>query len=257
MRLFRITLLILLSLSSINAQAAIITGSIEFAHRIRLSLPVSGTVQTVNARSGQAINKGELLLNLDPILFKSSVIQATSQLIIHDADHKESKRDLDHAMELFDRGVLSSVELQKATLNEARAQARKAISEAKLQRAQYLFDNSAIISPFDGWVLDIKVRVGEIINNTLSTQVMLVIAQGDWYSAIFTLNRSTIKNLKLASTIKVNVAGKRYSGTITATDLEPDDVRTGPKARYKIHITFNSRGDLLRSGETASINLAD
>lgn len=235
--------------------AATINGAIDFAHRVDISLPVSGRVEVLNVKQGQAIRKGEVLLRLEQLPFESAVVKASSQLEIRHANYQDAKRNLDHASELFERGVLSTVELEKATLNERRAEANRKFAQAHHNQEKYFLDNSIIVAPYDGWVLKSNVKVGVSVNNSLSVQPMLSLAEASWYDAVFTLGLTSIKLLKVAKIIKVKVAGKRFSGKISSAGLEPVNAASGSKARYTIRITFNSNGRLLHVGETASINL--
>jgi len=248
--------LITISVGMTNTiHAATLNGFVDFTHRVDISLPVSGTVDILSVKSGQSIRKGEMLLRLNQRPFESAVIKATSLVTIRNADYQDAKRAFDHATELYDRGVLSTVELEKASLNEQRAAASKSSAVAHLDQEKYFLDNSVILAPYDGWVLKANLRLGESVNNTLSTQPMLSLAEANWYDAIFTLGLTSIKILKSKKTIKIKVAGKRFTGTISSASLEPSNSASGSKARYKIHIKFNSNGRLLHVGESASINL--
>jgi len=238
-----------------NSQAATINGSIDFANRVDISLPVSGTVDILRVKPGQSIRKGELLLRLNQRPFETSVIKAASRVTIRNADYQDAKREFDQATELFDRGVLSTVELEKASLNEQRAAANSNSAIAHLNQEKYFLDNSIILAPYDGWVLQSHIRVGVSVNNALTTQPMLSLAEANWYDAIFTLGLASIKILKSEKTIKIKVAGRHFTGNISSVSLEPINAANGSKARYKIHIKFSSSGRLLHVGETASINL--
>ena len=249
---FFYTLLLLLSANSL---ADTVNGRIEFANRIDLSLPVSGIIEKIGAKSGATIVKGQELLALEKTPFEAAQTQAQSRLHVATADDTEAKRDLEHAKELYDRSVLSNVDLETATLNAARTEARKRDAEAQLDSAQYFLKNSSIIAPFDGWLLAVNVKVGESVNNTLSIQTLISVAEVNLYDARFALPLKTIRRLKMGNPVKIRVAGKNYSGEIVSNNLEPSNTTTGQKSLYQVQIRFNSQGRLLRAGEAASLTL--
>ena len=62
------------------AQAAEYPALLDWSGRVTLTLPVSGVLESVAARAGQSIRKGELLASLNPALFKAGVAEARADV---------------------------------------------------------------------------------------------------------------------------------------------------------------------------------
>ena len=99
------------------AFAAPYDANVHFAHRIILSVPVSGEINQVNVKAGQAVNAGDILIALDKTPFEVAVIQAQAAVTTHATEQREAERDFEQLQELYDRGVLSTVELENSELN--------------------------------------------------------------------------------------------------------------------------------------------
>ena len=122
-KLNRVLLLLVLNSLSIPVFAAAYDANIHFAHRITLSVPVTGEIQQVNIKAGQAIRTGDVLIALDKTPFEAAVVQAQSAVTTHATEKRETGRDFEQLKELYERGVLSKVELENGELSFERAKA--------------------------------------------------------------------------------------------------------------------------------------
>lgn len=109
-----ITVLLLASLSGATVSAAGYDASVVFGRRVELGLPVSGMVKTVNVMTGQSVAAGQTLMALDDILFVALVAEAEAGLVRSRADQTVAARDYQQAHQLYERALLSNVELENA-----------------------------------------------------------------------------------------------------------------------------------------------
>lgn len=247
-------LLFLLLIFSISAYAAPYDAKIQFTQRIVLSVPVSGEIAQVNINRGDQFKSGDVLLALNKVPFEASVQKAQAQVNSTQALLREADRDHQHLLELYDRGVLSKVELENAELKLKRATADFNAAQAKLTQANYDLQHSMITAPFDGLVLDVKVRPYESVNNLTSVMPLMTIAQLDKYTATALVPLSVANKLKLNSKASVSVSNKNYTGSVSGIAYEPVDSSKKDKL-YEVRVDFDSKGKLLRAGQSASVSL--
>ena len=181
--------------------------TVQWARRVELGLGASGVIKTVAVEAGARAAKGQVLVALDDTPFKATFEQAR-------ADRDEAARDYQQAKQLYERTVLSAVELENAKHKSVRAQAR-------FTHAQYALAQSRIEAPFDAWVLEVRAQPGQQVVNKLESRPLVVLAAAGEYLARLRVPSATIDRLKLGQAVNVSVGGKRYAGRIHALTIEP------------------------------------
>lgn len=247
----RITVLLLVSLYGATVSAAGYDATVIFGRRVELGLPVSGIVKTVNVMTGQSVTAGQTLMALDDTPFVALVAQAEAGLVRGSADQTVAARDYQQARQLYERTLLSNVELENAKLNAERADAALSQAQARLTQARYELEHSRITAPFDGWVLDARTRAGESITNTLENRPVLVLAEQGEYVARLQVPLS--QTLLMGQQAKVIVAGRQFEGRIATTGLEPVHRAGSGSPQYEIGVAFKTGKLLLRAGQPARV----
>jgi RND family efflux transporter MFP subunit len=253
-------LLLLLSSSlSHHAFAADYDAKIEFAPHNRLGLPLSGVVTKVNVVPGQLVNKGSVLLELDPLPFEAARSHAQALVTIHQAELKESMRDLNHQEELYDRTVLATVELENAQLRVKKDKAHLQDAETRLAEAEYELGYTRLIAPFDALILDVEVNPGQAINNSLQGITLVTIVEQGIYQAVFDVPARDMDKLVVGSAVMVNLNGNNHGATISGIRYEPSPAGTGTSAsssqHYTVKASFNMPGNVIAIGQDASVHV--
>lgn len=233
--------------------AASLDAKVEWAERVSLSVPVSGIVSQVTVETGQNIKPGQILLRLDQDPFKTALQEAKAKKSQAASNRYEARRDLKQTKELYERGLISNVELENAQLKSDRSNAAWDVARATVSTAKYKLAHSQIVAPFDGWVLQRKVEIGQSIISTLQAQILLVVAASNSYIARTRVPGNEMTKLKRGTDVKVKVGSKIYKGKVWQLGLEPVRPRTGRTAFYELGVKFNSEGRLLRAGQNAEI----
>jgi RND family efflux transporter MFP subunit len=225
---------------------------IEWGRRIELGIPVSGVVGTINAEPGAQVSKGALLLQLEQTPFAAAVQQARAAVTRAENDHHVAKRDLAQAQELYDRGLLSNNELEDAKLKLGSAKATLDAARATLTTAQYALARSTIRAPFDGWILDRRVEVGQSIVSTDQAPVALVVAAANEYVARALVDSDHVEKLKPGMPARIMAGGRQFDGVVRAVGLEPVAGADGTP-RYAVSVAFDSKGARLFAGQKGEI----
>jgi len=235
--------------------AAGFDATVSFARKVELGIPLSGIVKSVAVEAGQQVKRGQVLLAMDDTPFRAGVEQAEAEVSRRTADRDEAARDLKQAQELYQRTVLSTVEIENARFKAARAEAAFKAARARLTQARFALAQSAIAAPFDGWVLDVRVQAGQSVVSNLEARALIVLAAEGEYLARSLVPGASLDALKLGQAVTVSVKGKSYPGLIHALKLEPAVGKGGSDALYEISVAFRTTESLLRSGLPARIEL--
>lgn len=229
--------------------------SIGFARKVTLGFPVSGNVDHVGITAGEAVKTGKLLASLDDLPYRAAVLEAESVLALAATEKTETERDYRLATELYDRTVLSSVELENAKLKAVRGGANYSRAEARLSRAQYELANTKVIAPFDAWTLEVQVREGQSVISKLGAHPAVTLAEQGRYIAYTEVPGSVSDSLRIGQSAGVVVANTLYEGRIRLIAVEPSNGKTGESALYKVGVEFHSTEARLRAGQTAKVKL--
>lgn len=211
------------------ACGAELNGVLDWSQRTPLSLPVSGIVDSIPVQAGQKVKKGELLLSLEPTLFKAQVAEARAELDRLTEDEADAARDLERVKELYARTVSSTTELDAAKLRHARARAGLAAAQARVERARRLLAESELRAPFDAVVLERHAEPGMAIAAQCQPPVLLTLARADEMLAVASLPVAQALGLRLGEGTRVSLGDKAQAGVIRALRFPP-----GQTARVEV-----------------------
>lgn len=225
--------------------------TVSFSPVLNLGLPVSGLVEKINVKTGQRVSKGDDLLSLDPAPFKTAQRRAQAKLTVQETLLKQSERDLQQQRELFDRTVLSMVELEDAELREKRDQANLEDTKGQLLTANYKLAHSKIEAPFDAVIMSVNVNEGQYVSNALQGVVLISIARLGRYQTHFNVSLSNLENIKFNLPVTIKLADKTYTGTVSYIDYASVDVSEGKSIR--VAAEFASSEAVLLHGKKARV----
>jgi multidrug efflux system membrane fusion protein len=235
-----------LLLAALPVRAADLPAQLDWYQRVELSTPVSGVVESVNVQPGQTARKGDLLLRLNPTLFKASLAEAQADSTRVGEEQADANKELSRANELYARTVSSTTELDASKLRQARATAQVAAARARVDKARRLLDESEIRAPFDALILDRQAEPGMAVASQNQPPVLLTVARADLIIARASLTADKAAGLKPGGHMDVSAGGKTLSGKIVA-------VRAKADAHYQLDVAI-PRGNLI-AGMTASVRL--
>ncbi len=161
-------------------------GTVTAYNTVTIKTRVDGQLLQVNVREGQAVRKGQLLLQIDPRPYEAALAQAEGQLTKDQANSRNAEAEAARYTALYQAGVVSK-ESQQAQLSTA-GQATGSIQadQAAIQAARVNLAYTKVTSPIDGIVGLRQVDPGNIVHAS-DTTGLLVITQIHPISVIFTL----------------------------------------------------------------------
>lgn len=152
-------------------------GTVKARKRANLSPEIGGRVVYLDAREGERVKKGQLLLKLDDSELKASLGLAERAFEAGTATMKEAcvasdltKKELERNQSLHRDGIVSDAildrvfnqyEVAKARCDAARAEASRARANVDVARATLL--KTELRAPFDGVVVQVTTEIGEFV----------------------------------------------------------------------------------------------
>lgn len=232
--------------------AADMQATLQWSQRVELSTPVSGIVQSVNVEVGDTVKQGQVLLSLDSTAYRARVEENQSEITRLNAEAEEARRDLDRVLELHERTVVATTELDQAELRMVRSQSALAEANARLRQNQKALDDASLRAPFDAVVILRQAEPGLTVAAGLQPQMLLTLARSGEMIARMYLSSSQIYKLKSGQTVTVTAAGRNHTGKIKMLGLEP--IKIKEESVYPVDVIFPSK-ESLRAGAPALVKL--
>lgn len=127
---------------------------------------VEGWITKINVHSGQHVQQGALLTEIDPRVQQASVSSQEASRNAQAATLANAQAQLQREQKLFDAGIISKqdIDTYKTAYQNALAQQEALDAQVRQQQAQLHYYN--VTAPTDGIVGDIPVHVGDRVTNT-------------------------------------------------------------------------------------------
>jgi HlyD family secretion protein len=232
------------------------TGTIQPVLSVQVGSYVSGPVLNVCVDFNDNVKKGQLLAEIDPLVYmaqcrqgKATLAHSTADLEQFKAKLNQTERDFKRAEKLheikdipgldhFIKGIadsdfdLAKANFEMATANVEVAKASVEQNRAALDAAETNLTYTSIRSPVDGLVIDRKVDAGQTLASQFQTPVMFVVAP-DLEKKIHILASVDEADIGLVRKAELNKQPVQF--TVDAYPDEPFEgkitqVRLGPKA---------------------------
>lgn len=141
-------------------------------HSANINPQVEGQVTRILVKSGDRVQAGDALLQIDPLKQEAMVNGQDAARAAQEANVRYARISLERAQKLFDAGVISKQDFDNAqTSYDAAVSQLKSLQEQVRQQTVEL-RYYRVSAPMDGIVGDIPVRVGDRVTvSTLLTTV--------------------------------------------------------------------------------------
>lgn len=153
------------------------TGEIQPVNTINVGSQVSGTIENIYVDYNSYVNKGDILLTIEPSVLQSTADEALASLESAKSELKYNQSEYKRNKTLYDDGFISRAEMEKSeTLYE---QAKQAVNRAQYsyERAVTNLGYATITSPVDGTVISRKVDKGQTVAASFQTPDLFEIAE--------------------------------------------------------------------------------
>lgn len=263
------------------------TGKIQPEIEVKLSSEVSGEIIDLPIVEGQMVEKGDLLVRINPDIYQSSLQRSRAGLqnvkanyAQSEASLKEAKSNYERNKTLFEKGIISKAEWDQIVAAYERSEAMKNASYYSMQSAAATVteatDNLArttIYAPMRGTISKLDVELGERVVGTqqmAGTEIMRV-ADLSKMEVEVEVNENDIVKVSIGDSTKVEVDAylkREFKGVVTEISnsaiegLSADQVTN---FKVKVRILESSYQDLLegkkenyspfRPGMTATVDI--
>lgn len=263
------------------------TGKIQPEIEVKISSQVSGEIIDLPIKEGQVVKKGDLLVRINPDLYTSGLNRSISNysgtksgLNQADASFKEAQASYQRNKTLYEKGIISKSEWERAIASFEVAKANKQTAyfnvqsaSASVKEARDNLGRTTIYSPNDGTISKLSVELGERILGTqqMAGTELLRVANLNNMEVEVDVNENDIVKINIGDETKIQVDAylkKEFKGVVTSISNSASTATTADQVtnfKVKVRILKESYQDLIegkpatyspfRPGMTATVDI--
>lgn len=209
-------------------------GSVEAENQTVLKAEVEGQVSAIIADEGAVVQRGDLVLQLDPTPLRLVYEEAQAALVRAQATLENDERLLARYATLLEAGAIDqqSYEDVESRVKSERAQVVEA--RARANAAQWDLGKTSIRAPFSGRVADRLVELGTYVSDG---DDLFQLVDLEPVRVAFAIPETEFGLLELGDSVSFQVRtspGRTYSGAVmyVSPNLDPETRTQAAKAEY-------------------------
>lgn len=220
-------------------------GTIKPRNLVAVGAQASGRITAIAVELGQAVEKGDLIAEIDSVNQRNALRAAQSDLAVARAQRVERESTLDLAERTLDRleklqrsnlslqaeydTAVSDVAVAKAQIQALDAQIAQA--EVAIETAQANLGYTRITAPSDGTVLAITAQQGQTVNAAQSAPTIVVLGDLTQVEVFAEISEADIGQVEPGQKVWFTTLGapdRRYDAVLEAVAPAPESIVNDP-----------------------------
>ena len=220
---------------------------------------VQGQIVNIYYREGQAVHRGDPLIDIDPRPYQAAVTQMEGQLAKDQAVLAEAQIDLDRYQTAYSRNAIAKQQLDDQTQTVAQDKGTVQNDQGQLDNARVNLTYCHITSPIDGRVGLRLVDLGNIVQAN-STTALVVVTQLQPITVIFSVDQAHLAQIQQqihqGHTLNVDAFDRAQETKIASGQLLTLDNQIDPTTdTVKLRASFKNADDSLFPNEFVNARL--
>lgn len=232
-------------------------GTLNPVVEVNVGSQVSGTVEKLHADYNSRVRRGQLLLELDPTLFKAQLAQSEAALHNAQAALRLAQLNETRVQAMRQKGYVAKSDLDQAVATREAAAAQVELASAQVQRDRTNLAYTVIRSPVDGVVINREVDVGQTVAASFQTPTLFIIGQNLRNMQIdTTIDEADVGGIAIGQQVNFTVDAypeRKFAGKVVQVRLSPTIVQN--VVTYDVVVGVDNADLALLPGMTAYVNV--
>ncbi|MDB6118173.1 MAG: rane protein [Verrucomicrobiaceae bacterium] len=204
------------------------TGRIDALETVEVRPRVSGSLESVNFKSGQIVKKGDLLFTLDARPFQAVLDRAEAEVLRASTKLELSKMEADRAEKLIASHAISSEEADTKRMTFREANSALASAKATVKAAALDVEFCTLRSPIEGRVSRAMVTAGNYVSGVAGfTTLLTTVVTADSVYVYADVDEATFNKYQRLST---SGKGTHLTDKTTVAEMRLDGEEGYPHA---------------------------
>ena len=235
-------------------------GIVEPVTTVDVKSKASGEILSLPVDTGDHVEAGALLANIDPRVLDNSLQQAQANLEVAKARLGNSSSQLERIDQLYRKDSLSKSDWEQAALDYAQANSDVVRSEIQVENATIALDDTKVGAPITGTVIERFVEQGQVISSPMGDvgggTLLLRMADLSTVQVRMLVDEIDIGKVRPGVNATVNVAAfasRPFQGEVVK--VEPQAVAQQNVTMFPVLIDIDNSEGLLKPGMNAEVEL--
>ena len=210
---------------------------------------VAGHVRNVAVTDNQRVERGDLLVELDPADYRSRAEAARANLELQRATLRLAQVERNRAKALYDQEAGSADRYDKAESNYEIALAQVKLAEEQLRLAELNLGYTRISAPAAGYITRKSVQTG---NQVKDAQPLMAVVDLDSLYIVANYKETEMGRIRPGQPVRVTVdayPGKSFTGTV-------DSIMAGTGVSFSLFPAENATGNYVKVVQRIPVKIA-
>ncbi len=241
----------------VSAQAS---GAIQPDTTVEVKSKASGEILQIMSETGARVERGQVLIKVDPRTARNAVAQAQAQVEASKAQLQIAETNKKRADELFQSQAITQQEHDQAVLDYANAKANLVSQQVALENAQIQLEDVDVRAPITGTIIEKDVERGQVIASALSNvsggTVLMRMANLQLVQVYTLVDETDIGKIQPGQRATVTVdayPNRPFEGVVLK--IEPRDTVSQNVTMFPVRVRIDNREGLLKPGMNTEVEV--
>lgn len=235
-------------------------GIIEPVTTVELKSKASGEVLEIGAETGEVVEDGFLLVQIDKRTPRNALAQAQAELEAAIARRDIARTQRNRSEQLFGSGTINEVDFEQSVLEYANSKAEVVRAQVAVENARIALDDTEVRAPIKGTIIERTIEVGQVISSPTQD-----VGGGTELLKMANLRYVQVRALVDETDIGKIIPDQKAIVTVAAYPNQPFDgsvLKVEPKAEdeeavtlFAVIVTIDNELGLLKPGMNAEVEV--
>jgi len=149
-----------------------VVGTLKASSRTEISARVLAPIEKVNARAGQMVGAGDVLIELDDRALNTQLSQAQAKLVAAEAALQQAENDYSRDLRLIERKAISQSQMDQSKRNRDVSRAELKAAQESVEEARVMLSYAKIKAPKAGVIVDRLAEPGDMARSGVPLLVL-------------------------------------------------------------------------------------
>ena len=236
------------------------SGQVEPILVVEVKSKASGEVTSLHVETGDQVERGDLLAEIDPRDVRNALAQAQADLDVAEARLQIAESQAERSRELREANVVTQQELEQSVLEAANARAALIKARTNVELAQERRGDVTIGAPITGTIIQKDVEAGQIISsasgNVSGGTTLMLMADLSTMQVRTLVDETDIGKVQPGQVARVHVEAypdQEFVGSVYK--IEPQAVVDQNVTMFPVLVRLDNRQGLLKPNMNAEVQI--